>query len=66
MPLNNSQIDGIFVVLDVQLNRSIFAALLYGKVNFTYDGFQEPMFKGIYTGVVAVTLWAVGLCSSPL
>ncbi len=30
------------------------------------EGFQSTDFAGIYTGVVAVTLWAVGLCYSLL
>ncbi|KAK0488144.1 hypothetical protein EDD18DRAFT_644796 [Armillaria luteobubalina] len=41
--LTDSQIKDIFVNRDIQLNRVILAALLYG----------------IYTGIVAVTLWAV-------
>ncbi|KAK0221208.1 hypothetical protein EDD85DRAFT_941590 [Armillaria nabsnona] len=41
--LTDSQIKDIFVNRDTQFNRVILAALLYG----------------IYTGVVAVTLWAV-------
>ncbi|KAK0433260.1 hypothetical protein EV421DRAFT_1441328 [Armillaria borealis] len=41
--LTDSQIEAIFVNLDTQLNNMPFAAFLHG----------------IYTGVVAVTLWAV-------
>ncbi|KAK0209510.1 hypothetical protein IW262DRAFT_1528863 [Armillaria fumosa] len=41
--LTDSQIKGILVYLDETLNNAIFSALLYG----------------IYTGVVAITLWAV-------
>ncbi|PBK62476.1 hypothetical protein ARMSODRAFT_1089189 [Armillaria solidipes] len=47
--LTDSQIKDIFVDLDMQFNRVMFTALLYG----------------IYTGVVTVTLWAIASRNNP-
>ncbi|PBK90494.1 hypothetical protein ARMGADRAFT_1032501 [Armillaria gallica] len=47
--LTDSQIKDLFVALDTQFNNTMLTASLYGN----------QCFEGIYTGVVAVTLWAV-------
>ncbi len=65
--LTDSQIKDIFAGLDANLNDVMLTAFLYGQQIYCHTVyFSNQCFEGIYTGVVAVTLWAVGLCSSLL
>ncbi|SJL17127.1 uncharacterized protein ARMOST_20669 [Armillaria ostoyae] len=58
--LTDSQIKDIFEGLDANLNDAMLTAFLYGQQIYCHTTyFSNQCFEGIYTGVVAVTLWAV-------
>ncbi len=62
--LSGSDIAAVFQYLDSQLNTEIVYAFLYGPYSRLGLLLSHPsLHLGIYTGIVAVTLWNICECN---